>query len=186
VPRWGVVLLVAGALLVVVGMGMWILGSGGGSTHHAKVGPLKPFSAADARFRASFPTPPRRTEQNIPAEGAPIHLVQYTSEVDTDTGYSVGWFRLAQAPVPTAVHAFLEATEQGSVDAINGKLVTSQYLTVGGHPAVDYLASIHRDQFVRSRTVLVGRDVYVLQVVSAEREAPRFRQFIDSFTPAAA
>jgi hypothetical protein len=172
--------------LVVVGVGMWILGSGGGSTHHAKVGALQPFSAADAHFSASFPTPPRRTEQNIPAADAPIHLVQYTSEVDIDTGYSVGWFRLAKAPVPTAVHAFLEATERGSVDAIKGKLVTSQFLTVGGHPAVDYLASIHQDQFVRSRTVLVGRDVYVLQVVSTEREAPKYRQFIDSFTPAAA
>jgi hypothetical protein len=188
VPRWAVLLLAVGGGLVVIGVGLFALGSGsgGGSSHH--VAALKPFTAADAHFRAGFPTPPRRTDQAVPAAGQSIRLVQYTSEVDADTGYSIGWFQLAQAPVPTGVRAFLEATERGSVDAIKGRLVgPAGFVTdPAGHPAVDYLATVPGGHYVRSRTILAGRDVYVLQVVSTDRQPPRYDDFVRSFTVIAA
>jgi hypothetical protein len=186
-PRWGVALLAVGGALVVIGVGLFVLGSGGGSKA-PHVAALKPFTAADAHFRAGFPTPPRRSDQAVPAAGQSIRLVQYTSEVDADTGYSIGWFQLAQAPVPTGVRAFLEATERGSVDAIRGRLVgPASFVTdAAGHPAVDYLATVSGGHYVKSRTVLVGRDVYVLQVVSTAKQPPRYAEFVQAFTVIAA
>jgi hypothetical protein len=146
------------------------------------VGPLKPFTATDAHFKASFPTPPKRTEQKVPAGSAPLRLVQYSSEWSSDTGYTVGWFQLAQAPAETGMRTFLEATRAGSVSAIRGTLLSSEFITVGGRQAVEYLASIPGGHFVKSRTLVVGRSVYVLQVVSASKTPPRYQEFVDSFS----
>ncbi|HEV7886038.1 MAG TPA: hypothetical protein VGO92_00650, partial [Acidimicrobiales bacterium] len=127
------------------------------------------------------PNKPKRSDQQVPAGETSLRLIQYTSELDADTGFSVGWFQLPQAPAESAVRGFLEATENGSVAAIKGKLLDSSFTTIDGHPAVEYLSTGPGGHFVRSRTILIGKDVYVLQVVSKTRQAPKYKEFIDSF-----
>ena len=144
---------------------------------------LKPFTAgaADGHFRASFPTTPKRTDQQVPSAAGPLRLVQFSSAAGDDTDYSVGWFQLAQPPAPSGANAFLEATKAGSVAAIKGRELSSAFITVEGHPAVEYVSTAAKGHYVKSRTVLVGRDVYILQVVSKAKEPPRYAQFVASF-----
>lgn len=142
---------------------------------------LKPFTAADAKFTASFPSTPERSDQQVPAGGATLRLVMYSSEVDDESGYSVGWFQLAAAPAAEGMNVFLEATRDGSVSAIKGKLVSSAFVTHDGLPAVEYTAAGPQGQYVKCRIVVRGRDVYVVQLASSSPDPPGYSEFVDSF-----
>jgi hypothetical protein len=143
---------------------------------------FKTFTAADAGFKADFPGTPKRSDQEVPAGAVTLRLVQYTSDVADDIGYSVGWFELVTPPADeAATRTFLEATRTGSVSAIKGTLVSSTFITVEGKPAVEYLAKVGENQHVKSRTILSGNDVFVLQVVGNDPSPPRYQQFVDSF-----
>ncbi|HZQ27792.1 MAG TPA: hypothetical protein VFA94_08840 [Acidimicrobiales bacterium] len=192
-PRARIAAVVAVAVLIVVlaaavGMAM------GGSTTPTQQANAKardyaagkpkahaPFTATDAGFSMDFPAAPKRQEQQVPAGATSLRLVQYTSELSSDVGFSAGWFRLPQPPAPDGVKTFLDATVNGSVAAIKGKLLGSQSLTVGTDPAVEYTASATQGHFVKARTILVGSDVYILQVVSDRQDPVGYGRFVSSF-----
>lgn len=183
--RLHVALVAAAAVAAMTAMLVFVLDGTGadgdrgrGSSEAAE---LKPFTAADARFRAAFPGTPKRTEQDIPAGGSSLRLIQYTAESGGNRGFSVGWFQLASAPDPNAVRPFLEATQRGSVAAVKGTLLTSTFVKQDGHDAVEYVARLSGGGYVKSRTVLVGQDVYVIQVVGPESDPERYDEFIESF-----
>lgn len=142
---------------------------------------LTPFTADDAHFRAPFPSPPTRSEQEVPTAAGNLRLVTYTSEVRKTYGFSVGWFQLAAAPAEDAVRPFLESTQRGSVTAVEGELESSEYITVGGSPGIEYLAKMKAGGFVKARTVVVGRDVYVLQMITEDRNARQYMEFVEGF-----
>lgn len=178
-------LVAVAAAAAVTAMAVFVLGGTGAEDaagrRSSDVPELKPFTAADARFRAGFPGPPKRSEQDIPAGGSSLRLVQYTAETGGNRGFSVGWFQLASPPEPGAVRSFLEATQRGSVAAVKGTLVTSTFVKQDGHDAVEYAARLSGGGYVKSRTVLVGRDVYVIQVVGPESDPERYDEFVASF-----
>jgi len=179
--RFQVLLVSVAAAAAVVAMAVFILGGdedGGGRAERTE---LTTFTAADAKFRAGFPTTPKRTEQDVPAGGSSLHLVQYTSEVGGTRGFSVGWFQLPVAPEPTALRPFLEATQRGSVAAVKGTLQTSTFLKHDGHDAVEYVAKLADGGYVKARTLLVGKDVYVIQVVGPESNPASYDEFVASF-----
>ncbi|MDQ1438631.1 MAG: hypothetical protein QOK43_2260 [Acidimicrobiaceae bacterium] len=179
-PRWvvlltGVAAAAVAALLVSVALNELDSRSPG-------VGRLTPFTAADAHFRASFPKRPSRADQQVATPGGPLRLVQYTAQVGANLGYSVGWFQLPAPPVDdAAARSFLEATERGSVSAVKGTLVHTAFVSEDGHPGIEYQARVEGG-YVSSRTVLVGRDAYVIQVVSTSKTPPKHDEFMASFT----
>lgn len=143
--------------------------------------PLADFTAADAHFKARFPGQPKRSEQDVPTAAGTLRLVTYTSQVSETYGFSVGWFQLAAPPAAEAVRPFLESTQRGSVTAVEGELEASEYITVGDNPGIEYVAKIKSGEFVKARTVLVGRDVYVLQMITENRNAPQYTEFVEGF-----
>jgi hypothetical protein len=187
--RTGLVI-AAAALLLVILVGALVANTGSkGSSAKSAVTSFAagkkgaPFTASDASFKAVFPTTPKRQEQQVPAGATSLRLVQYTSELSSDLGFSAGWFRLPTAPAPEGVKTFLDATVNGSVAAIKGKLLSSKSLNVlGSNPAVEYTATAPEKHFVKARTILVGGDVFILQVVSDQAEPIGYARFVDSFT----
>ena len=143
--------------------------------------PLAEFTFDDAHFKARFPSPPKRSEQEVPTASGNLRLISYTAEVSKTYGFSVGWFQLAEPPVADAVRPFLESTQRGSVTAVEGELDSSEYITVGDSPGIEYVAKMKAGGFVKARTVLVGKDVYVLQMVAENRNAPQYTEFIEGF-----
>jgi hypothetical protein len=143
--------------------------------------PLADFTFADAHFKARFPSPPKRSERDVPTAAGTLHLVTYTAEVRTTYGFSVGWFQLAEPPAADAVRPFLDSTQRGSVTAVKGELESSEYITVGDSPGIEYVAKMEAGGFVKARTVLAGKDVYVLQMIAEDRNAPQYTEFIEGF-----
>jgi hypothetical protein len=181
------------ALIIVIAAAVGVAVSGSGSTAAGKArskandyaagkaSAQAQFTATDAGFTADFPTKPRRQEQQVPAGAASLRLVQYTAELSSDLGFSAGWFHLPQAPAADGAKTFLDATVNGSVAAIKGKLLSSQSLTVGPNPAVEYTASVPQGHFVKARTILAGADVFILQVVSDRQDPVGYGRFVSSF-----
>lgn len=143
--------------------------------------PLADFTAADARFQARLPGTPTRSEQDVPTAAGDLRLVTYTAQVRPTYGFSVGWFQLAAPPEADRVRPFLESTKRGIVATVEGELESSEYVEVGGSPGIDYVAKMKAGGYVKARTVVVGRDVYVLQMITEKRDAAQYREFIEGF-----
>lgn len=142
---------------------------------------LKPFTADDAHFRGLFPGEPKRSDQEVPTAAGDLRLVQYTSEVRATYGFSVGWFQLASPLAEEGVRPFLESTQRGSVTAVEGELKTSEYVTAYGGTGIEYVAKMKSGPYVKARNVVVGKDVYILQMITDKKDAPQYREFVDGF-----
>ena len=151
------------------------------SKDKAEPSALRPYTFQDARFRGLFPSQPQRSEQDVPTAVGNLHLIQYTSEVEGGHGFSVGWFQLAEPLAAEAVQPFLDTTQRGSVTAVEGELESTQYIDAYGGKGIEYAAKMKAGGFVRARNVVLGRDVYVLQVISGKADAPQYREFVDGF-----
>lgn len=137
------------------------------------------YVAADAGFRAQFPTVPQRRAQRVVVDGARVPVVDYTSG-SGDSEFTVSFAEIPAAQDIGDPIVRLNANATGAADAVKGKLVSSAITSLLGLPAVEYVISID-GRFVKATSVLSGRRLYGIQVVGKTNPPPGYDRFRSSF-----
>ncbi len=135
----------------------------------------------DDRFRAQFPTAPKRSSEihQNPSGRPPVVVHSFQAE----TGHAIfalQFMRMEDAHIdPSAtVERVLEGTRDGMLKNTGAQLLSERRLKHQGWPALEVIASVTEENQtvrIRGRFVMVGRRSYMLMVVGAtDADAARF------------
>lgn len=154
------------------------------------------FVDPEGRFEVLMPDSVMR--QVTPAETA-IGQLEYVSYVSFAQGMSGNaHYIVSYCDYPAGtlhedstdlVRAFFEETLQGSLEAVNGKLMYQDEITVAGHPGMIWkVGSEATNLHVKSQALIVDRTYYTLQITtsaahSLQHDGERFFQSFKLLDP---
>jgi len=138
----------------------------------------RPYVAADAQFRATFPRLPKRESQTVNVRDVQLPLVTYTAE-SGDTSFFVGAYDLGpEAPFD------LNAALNGAAANIDGSVKSAATETFAGTDALHGVITLKDDAATVELLVFRTRErAYLIEVVgdSEAQVAKAFTEFKSSF-----
>lgn len=144
------------------------------------------FVAADGRFRAEFPGPPRRQVQNESVGEIDLETVLYQRDVGLDTSFIVTFVDLPG--VPPDVTAALNGAANAIAVGLKGEILTSTESDFGGRPAIEFLVESRVEggttdvHFGKLRLVVDDRRLYSIGVVGPDNPPDGYDAFLASFS----
>lgn len=154
------------------------VGSGAASSAPARAG----FTLDEPGFSVTFPGQPTRQDQplpEVPGATAVLHLY----ELPGGDALVVGVIDYPPSvPIKEPPTAALEGARDEAIARLpGGSLASSTPATVGGAPALDFVASVTGGSY-RSRLVLSGRTLYSLAGVgSGVQLGSAYQAMVESF-----
>lgn len=144
------------------------------------------FVAADGRFRAEFPGPPRRQVQNESVGEIDLETILYQRDVGLDTSFIVTFVDLPG--VPPDVTAALNGAANAIAVGLKGEILTSTETDFGGRPAIEFLVESRVEggttdvHYGKLRLVVDDRRLYSIGVVGPDNPPDGYDAFLDSFS----
>ena len=141
------------------------------------------YAPEGAGFRAEYPSPPFADDGVSGADGRPeqryVAMVnqQYFAVVVTDSGDD----DLAAGVSDDEARAALEAQVRRSARALGARVASTTPSRVSAAPSLDYELASDATR-TRGRAVLVGRELYDVQVSGAAPSGTDAERFLASFT----
>lgn len=146
----------------------------------------KDFNSTLASFKATFPAYPTHetTPFQIPGSDQSTNFEMYSAEQSDGTFYMVGYINYGSAIDTSVPENNLEGSVNGTVQSIDGTLISSSFSDFGAYRAVDY--TIHKKDgtaYVKAKNILVGKSMYVIEAVYEPSNASnvQFDKFVNSF-----
>ncbi|MGO8666736.1 MAG: hypothetical protein ACLQUW_01080 [Desulfobaccales bacterium] len=150
----------------------------------------QPRELVSAAGRFAVMTPVTLTEKVQPLEtqGDQIDLHIFSGQLG-DTGYFVSYWDYPPGLVqPDKLQKMLDASRDGSVANVGGKLVREEKITLMGNPGRDLVIDTGSSagpgaRLLRGRLFIVGNRMYQIMVVTPknQKSSPETEAFLQSF-----
>jgi hypothetical protein len=131
-----------------------------------------------------YPTTPTSEQETLQVQGIDVKMTTYSSDPNDNESYMAMFIDYpADFDMTSNPKSNLEGAMNGSVNNVKGgQLVSSNFTTVHGHPAVDFLISVPNDNlYLKSRNILVGNTLYTVGIVSLTATPPNYDKYVNSF-----
>lgn len=134
------------------------------------------YHAADGRFRARFPGPPIREEEELPSDvaGFQATMVSFFSETSE---YLI--FGVSYADMPAGSPFDFHGAINGAAVGTGGRLESAATTSHDGHGAIEGLIRAE-ELFIRTRIVKVADRMYVVQVIGLSDPQEAFGEFVST------
>lgn len=144
------------------------------------------FVAADGRFKAEFPDPPRRTVQGETLSGANLQTIVYQRDVGLDTSFLISYVDVPQ--VPDDVTGALEAASKTIAAGLKGEILDSELTDFRGLPAIEYViesrikGGTKKVHYGKMLLVVDQLRLYTVGVLGPKNPPVGYDTFVASFT----
>lgn len=131
-------------------------------------------------FEVKVPELPRQETRNLSTEVGLLDLHFHVTE-NRKRAYAVAYCDYPpEAKVHADPQAVLEGAMGGGVDGMKGALQRSQSISLGGHPGIEFWATLDKGQ-AHYRLYLVGDRLYQQGIIYADGFEPNPNLFFGSF-----
>src|SRR5215472_14829373 len=135
----------------------------------------KTFASEAGAFSVLMPGTPVATQSET-AAGSALKVNIVSSEGRDGSSYLCSYLDYPSTPEPNAA---FDTTRDGSIRAVQGRIVAERMLTIGENPAREFQAELPSHDVIDERYVLVGQRLFMLAVVS--KAGTRNTSDIDKF-----
>jgi hypothetical protein len=144
----------------------------------------KDFNSTLAGFKATFPAYPAHETEPIDFGGYSLNMEMYSAESQNGVFYAINFITYPNEVDTSVPENNLEGSVNGTLQSIDGELISSDFTYFGQHRAVEYL--IHKKDgtaYVKGKNILVGQSMYQIVVAyePADSSNVEFEKFADSF-----
>jgi hypothetical protein len=140
----------------------------------------KPFQDPSGSFSVDLPGEPSRKEQDQDTAIGKVRITMWVSEY-SDMSVGVGYADYPVAFAGMAVRAGLEGAARGGAAGAGGELLSMNFTSQQGFPAVDFTVSVD-EGIVEARAIIYGTRVYVLQTAGSNGTFDAHQRLLQSFT----
>jgi len=141
------------------------------------------YTASDRSFSVDLPAKPTFDTVQAPgAGGMQVSIQMVTAQPTQDTAYMCSYYDRVDDPESTPQEV-LETSRDGSLNKIQGSLISQKNMTIQGYPAIDVQAHARQDSLVDLRLILVNKRLFMLMAIApnGKREPKAVKRFFDSF-----
>ena len=146
----------------------------------------KDFKSTLGSFRASFPVyPTHETEPlNLPGLSQPVNMEMYSAEESNGAFYLITFINYPSQVDTSVPETNLEGSVNGTVQSIDGTLISSNFTYFGTYRAIEYL--IYKkdgNAYIKGKNILVGQNMYQIAVAYEPSNSSnvQFDRFANSF-----
>jgi hypothetical protein len=140
----------------------------------------KTFHEPSGSFSVDLPGEPDRKVTDQETAVGKIKIIMWTSDY-SDMSVGVGYADYPMAFAGMAVRAGLEGAARGGAAAVDGDLLSMNFTSQQGFPAVDFTVSVD-EGIVEARAIIYGTRVYVLQTAGSNGTFDAHQRLLQSFT----
>ncbi len=146
------------------------------------------LKSAAGRFMVMAPTPLEEMVRPIESQGDRIELHLFSGQLG-DTGYFVSYCDYPQGLIqPDKIEKMLEASRDGSVANVGGRLIREGKITLMGNPGLEEVIETGgqagpETRWLKGRLYIVGNRLYQIMVVTPkdQKSRPEAEAFLQSF-----
>lgn len=142
------------------------------------------YTATDGAFSVEFPSKPALDTSQATIDGGGLLTINLiNASPSPSTTYSVAYFNQENYGGTSPEDALTRACD-GSLQKIQGKLVSERDIKVDGYPALEIQANARGNSIFDARFIATGKRLYMLASVASDandREEKTVNRFMNSF-----
>jgi len=142
------------------------------------------YTANDGAFSIEFPGKPAFDTSQVAVDGGGSQTINLiNASPSANTYYSIAYLNQENYG-GTSPEDALSRARDGSLQKIQGRLISEKSMQVDGYPAVEIQANARGNSTFDARFVVTGHRLYMLASVasnSSDREATTLKRFMNSF-----